>query len=496
MKQAAGTLLSSIKLDRASRRSVSVQLYMALREIVLSGGLRAGERLPATRTLAKEAGVSRTTVIDAIDRLVAEGMLVSRVGAGTFVSETLDEQRPRPVAREAAPSDAPGPRLSYTISHAERAYARRSWLPHEAGAFVTALPALDAFPMAHWSRLSARHLRADRDDVMGYGEPQGLFALRRAIATHLTALKGLACHPDQVFITNGAQHAFSLIGRLILNPGDRVWMENPGASGARNALLAEGAEMVPVPVDAEGLVVAEGLARAPHFRLAFVTPSHQQPLGHVMSLPRRFELLKAVEEAQALVVEDDYDGEFYYGSAPQPALASIDTSGRVIYVGTFSKSLFPSLRLGFLVVPERMVDAFSSMFMSWVSGPPTATQAIVADFMDEGHFATHIRMMRRLYRARHDALREAAEVLAGVLDVAETASGFHTPGFLAAEVDEARLIAQAAEAGVVLAPLSRYCLEPIAEKGLVLGFGSATPDQIRSGIETLRRLPEIAGKLV
>lgn len=496
MKQAAGILLSAIQPDRNSGKSVSVQLYMALREIILSGGLRAGERLPATRTLAQETGVSRTTVIDAIERLVAEGMLVSRVGSGTFVSDTLERQRPRPVTPPAQRKEAAQARIAYTISHAEKVYAPRSWLPHKVRAFVTALPALDAFPMTNWSRISARHLRGERSAVMGYGEPKGYEPLRRAVATHLAAIKGITCDPQQIFITSGAQHAFSLIGKLFLNPGDRVWMENPGASGARNALLSEGATLVPVAVDREGIVVADGLAKAPHFRLAFVTPSHQQPLGHVMSLSRRFELLKAAEEAQAFIVEDDYDGEFYFGNAPQPALMSIDNGGRVFYVGTFSKSLFPSLRLGFVVVPDRAVEAFDRAFSSWVSGPPTVTQAIVADFMDEGHFATHIRMMRRMYKARYETLMDVSRQVQGAIDVQETAGGFHTAAYLADGLEEGAIVAQAAERGITLAPLSRYCLEPIAEKGLVLGFGCASPDDIRHGIAILRDLPELKAKPV
>lgn len=490
MKHAAGALLSSIRLDRTLRRSVSVQLYMALRDMILSGALRAGERLPATRTLAKEVGVSRTTVIDAIDRLVAEGMLVSRIGAGTYVSETLEDQSVTAPSQGAVGAGRK-PRLSYVISHAEPAYARRAWLPHKPRAFVTALPALDAFPMAHWARLSARHLRGGRGDVMGYGQPKGLAALRRAIATHLSALKGIRCDPEQVFITSGAQHAFSLIGRLLLNPGDRVWMENPGASGARNALLSEGAELVPVEVDAQGMVVSDGLAKAPHFRLAFVTPSHQQPLGHVMSLPRRLELLQAAEQSQALIIEDDYDGEFYFGNAPRPALHSIDANGRVLYVGTFSKSLFPSLRLGFVLVPERMVAAFDGMFNTWASGPSTATQAIVAEFMDEGHFATHIRLMRQLYKARYEALLEAACDLPESIRLQETTSGFHTPAFLERGVDEAEVVAQAAEQGVTLAPLGRYCLSPILQSGLVFGFGCAAPEDIARGMGILRELPAL-----
>lgn len=491
MKQASGALLNSIQLDRGSRRSISVQLYMAMRDLILSGGLRPGDRLPATRTLARETGVSRTTVIDAIDRLATEGMVISRVGAGTFVSDTLDHRRISPPP-PCTPADREAPpRISAIVSEGAPAYAQRSWLPHEARTFVTALPALDAFPMAHWARLSARHLRGDRSTVMGYGQPNGLESLRRAIATHLGALKGIRCSPEQIFITCGAQQAFSLIGRLFLNPGDRVWMENPGASGARNALVSEGAEMVPVDVDGEGIVVADGLAKARDFRLAFVTPSHQQPLGHVMSLQRRFELLKAAEAADALIVEDDYDGEFYYGNAAQPALYGTDTRGLVLYVGTFSKSLFPSLRLGFVLVPERMVAAFDRMFHLWASGPPTATQAIVADFLDEGHFATHVRMMRRLYKARYEALMEAGRTLPSAIRLQETASGFHTCADLDPAIGEQTVVREAAERGVVLAPLERYCLTPIDRSGLVFGFGSAAPEEIVKGIRVLRGLPAL-----
>ncbi|AJY45881.1 PLP-dependent aminotransferase family protein [Martelella endophytica] len=490
MKHSAGAILSSIKLDRSSRKGVGVQLYMALRDIILSGGLRAGDRLPATRILARELGVSRTTVIDAIERLVVEGMLVSRVGAGTFVSDALDAQRPAPGAPQPAKTGKK-PRLSYAITHAEPSYARRNWLPHEARAFITALPALDAFPMTNWARISARQLRGSRSAVMGYGEPKGMRALRRAIATHLSALKGIRCHEEQIFITCGAQHGFALIGHMLLNPGDRVWMENPGASGARNAFLSQGAELVPVDVDDEGMVVADGLKKSPHFRLAFVTPTHQQPLGHVMSLARRFELLRAAEEAQGLVIEDDYDGEFYFDNAPQPALYSTDTAGRVLYVGTFSKSLFPALRLGFILVPERMIDAFDQTFSAWASGPATATQAIVADFMDEGHFATHIRLMRRLYKARYEALREAAASLPEIVRLQETRSGFHATADLAPHIDAKLVVEQARERGVILAPLSRYCLQPIEKNGLVLGFGSAPPEELRKGIDIVRDLPAL-----
>lgn len=488
MKRHAGAVLSSIKIDKGAEKKISIQLYMALRDLLLNGGLAPGERLPATRTLAEEIGVSRTTVIDAVDRLVSEGLLAARVGSGTYVSEALAgrlEPKPRPAGDTAIKAI---PHLSHATRHAIPGFARRLRLPHKSQAFTTALPALDAFPMAQWARLSARHWRKGRDDNMGYGEPFGYAPLRRAIARQLNASRGIRCSPEQIFITNGAQRAFSLIGGMLVNPGEPVWFENPGAIGARNAFVAIGAIPIPVAVDKEGLCVQDGLARAPHFRLAFVTPSHQQPLGHVMSLPRRLALLKAASEADAMVVEDDYDGEFYFGDQPMPTLKSIDTHGRVIYVGTFSKSLFPSLRLGYALVPDGLVESFERISQTWLSGVPTVTQAIVAEFMDEGMFATHIRTMRQIYKYRHDLLVSAARRLAGRIDLQPTKSGFHAVGMLAPGLEESSIVEKARRAGVVIAGLSRYTVAPIAERGLVFGFGCAAPGDIRKGLEILDRL--------
>lgn len=493
MKTNAGALLSSLRIDRGADRRISIQLYMGLKEILLSGGVAPGDRLPASRTLAKEIGVSRTTVIDAIDRLTADGLLEARVGDGTYVSRALAGRRVAAAFAPPAVTVPVPPRLSHAAAHAQRQFAPRAWLPHKSQAFITALPALDLFPMAHWARLSARHWRAGREQVMGYGHPSGLHGLREAVATHLNAARGIKCDPEQVFIVGGAQQAFFLISTLLLNPGDDVWFENPGAIGARNAFVASGARIVPVEVDDEGLSVADGLRKAPRFRMAFATPSHQQPLGHVMSLTRRLALLRAADDAGGLIVEDDYDGEFHYGSQPQPPLKSIDTQDRVIYVGTFSKTLFPSLRLGFILVPRGLVDAFAEVSASWLSGVPTATQAIVADFMNEGLFSTHIRLMRRAYKERHDALVEAASALSARIDVRPAAGGFHTVGFLDPGADEEAIVAAARAKGVVVAGLSRYCFTPIRRKALVLGFGGVNPDEIRRGVSILKGVAVLGG---
>ncbi len=487
VKRAGGALLLDLKVDPGAAKPIGSQLYSALRETILSGGIETGVRLPATRTLARELGVSRTTVIDAFERLLAEGLIVSRVGSGSYVSDALGTERPQvPVRAGRAPARQREPQISRSMGWAFAHFSRRERLPHRPRAFVTALPAFDAFPMAQWARVAAKHWRGPREETLGYGEPDGHSGLREAIATHLRGNRGIACEKEQVFIVGGAQQAFTLVGTVLLNPGDRVWFENPGAIGARNGLVACGADLVPVPVDSGGLRVEEGLRLAPKFRLAFVTPSHQQPLGHVMTLERRFALLQAAERAGAWIVEDDYDGEFFFSRRPLPTLKSVDRTGLVIYVGTFSKSLFPALRLGFVVVPGALVDTFARVSRSFVSGVPTSVQATVADFMDEGYFATHVRRMRRIYAERHAALLEGARrSLGGLLEIVPADSGLHTIGRLAPGISESAATEAAAAREVIVSPLARFSIAPTGDRALVLGFAAVTPREIAEGVSRL-----------
>ncbi|MCC6193194.1 MAG: PLP-dependent aminotransferase family protein, partial [Burkholderiales bacterium] len=455
----------------------------------LAGGFAASGRLPATRTLARELGVSRTTVIEAFDRLTSEGLVESRVGAGTYVTKALEAAPPKPPATARARIEPP--RLSRAMARSVQRFGERSRLPAVARAFTTALPAFDAFPMAQWARLSAKHWRRSRSEVMGYGEALGHCALRQAIAAHLRANRGIGCDAAQIFIVAGAQQAFSLIAAALLNPGDPVWFENPGAIGARNSLIAAGAELVPVPVDDQGLRVEEGLRRRRRFRLAFVTPSHQQPLGVVMSLERRFALLKAAQQARAWVIEDDYDGEFPFGGAPLPTLKSVDTNDLVIYVGTFSKSLFPSLRLGYFLAPAALTDTFGSIMSKVMQGVPTFVQAVVAEFIDEGHFASHLRRMRRTYAERHEALCAAARArLGGLLDVVPSHSGLHTIGHLRRGLVETAVADAARARDVTVSPIGRFCLTRMPSRGLVLGFGGVPPADIEAGVRVLGEVLE------
>lgn len=485
-KRTGGTLLLSLALDPASDKPITTQLYGALREMILTGTLRAGERLPASRTLSADLGTSRTTVIDAFERLCAEGLLEARVGAGTFVSQEVLAARPAsPPARGATMAKSQQkPELSAVIKQAEPALADR--LPHQPRPFTTALPALDAFPTALWNRQVAKLWRTRADAMMTYGDARGLLELRRAVASHLKANRAIPCEPEQIFIVNGAQEAFQLLSRMLLVPNDKVWFENPGAIGARNCFTASGAELVPVPVDDEGLQVGEGLRRAPDFRVAFVTPSHQHPMGSAMSLQRRLALIDAAEQAGAWIVEDDYDGEFHYTGRPLPTLKSIDRAARVIYVGTFSKTLFPGLRLGYFLPPPPLVGEFEKVLRTVVSGVPSHSQAAVAAFMEEGHFAAHVRRMRKLYAARHDVLQEAShDYLSGRLNVVPTNTGLHTVGYLEDRFCEVTVAQQAWSRGVTVVPFSRFCLEPVGRQGLVLGFSGTKPAELVSGVKLL-----------
>ncbi|WP_082610308.1 PLP-dependent aminotransferase family protein [Bosea sp. Root381] len=485
VKREEGALLQSIVLDREGTHGLSVQICAGLRELILGGTLKVGERLPATRTLAQEFGVARTTIVESFERLAAEGLIETRIGSGTFVSRALANERPAPAAAAIAAPTA-RVKLAQAMNTASKLFGTR--LPHQPRAFTTAMPAFDAFPMAQWAKLSGRHWRKARHQVLGYPDPHGERVLRQAIAAHLRLNRGIACEWQQIFVVAGAQQAFQLIAATLLDPGDKVWFEDPGAIGARNSLIQSGADLVPVPVDESGLVVEEGLRRAPDFRLAFTTPAHQQPLGAKMSLERRLALLEAAEANGAWIIEDDWDGEFCFQGAPMATLTSIDRSGRVIYVGTFSKTLFPSLRLGFLVAPPHLVEQIGICLDAFSPGVPTALQGIVADFIVEGHFATHVRRMRKLYQERYQTLLDAAqEHLAPDLQVVPTQTGMHTVAFPRAGLAACAIAQAAAKRGVTVAPISRFCLEPPARDGLVLGFSGFSPAEIQAGVIGLRR---------
>jgi GntR family transcriptional regulator/MocR family aminotransferase len=480
--------LLTIPLDASAPAPLFRQLYDGLRGAILAGTLGSGERLPASRTLARELGVSRNAVVNSFEQLLAEGYLEGKVGSGTYVTRTLPEDFL--VIRRGRPPHVGPPDRPATPSRRGEVLARTpAWVVRgtaDPKPFRPGVPAMDTLPLDTWASMASRHWRRSTGDLLGYGDPAGYRPLREAIAAHLVSSRAVACVPDQVVIAAGTQQAIDLAARILLDPGDEAWIEDPGFVGARGSLIGAGARLVPVPVDGEGMVVSEGVARGPDARLAYVTPSHQYPLGVAMSLARRLELLAWARRAGAWVLEDDYDSEFRYCGRPLASLQGLDSQGRVVYMGTFSKVLFPSLRLSYLVVPVGLVDAFVSA-LSLAGGPaPTHTQAVLADFLAEGHLLRHIRRMRALYAERQEALvRAAGRDLAGLIEVGPSETGLQVVGWLGEGVDDRAASLRADAAGVVAPPLSAYRLGPPGRPGLLLGYAAHPPAQIR---EAVRRL--------
>jgi GntR family transcriptional regulator/MocR family aminotransferase len=481
--------LGAIDLQRGDAGFLHTQLYNSLRELILDGVLKSEQRLPSTRVLAEELAISRTTVLTVYDRLNSEGLLYSKTGAGSFVSGILKQ---RQLALDGARADknptlADAPSLSRSFEAMYKRLPIRVEISNPQ-AFSTAIPAIDVFPMDLWSRLVSRYSR--RRDLVRYISSKGYAPLLDAIAAHLHTERGLECRPGQIYITSGAQQAFDFLARILLDPGDVVWLENPGSRVARNSFSARGARLIPVPVDDQGLVVQQALAISPRFKLVSVTPSHQQPRGSIMSLARRMELLNAADSANAWIIEDDFDGEFFYAKQPLPTLFSIARNERVIYVGTFSKSMFPSLRLGYFVVPDSLTERLDRSVSSYLPAVPLLLQAAVAEFIDKGHFATHIRKAKRVYRERYQALSEAIErQLSDYLQLIPTETGFHALALFKQEFDERRIAELAMQRGLLVRPLSNYCIEPLASvRGIALGYGCVTPEEIEASIIKLRQV--------
>lgn len=444
-------------------------LYERIREGILSGKLAPSSRLPSTRALASELGVARGTVEAAYERLVAEGFVIGRGAAGSRVNPQLSAARldatakvlPRDTVQRKAASNRGGDNPSHVPLS-----AHGTPMPLQNG-----MPAFDEFPRKLWARLAARHARHLPSDALSYQDPAGFGPLREAIAGYLAIARGIHCDPAQVVVTTGFQGALSLIARVLLRPGDAVWCEDPGYFRAHEALRMVGAALVPVPVDNDGLDVAQGERRAPHARLAVITPSHQSPLSVALPLERRLALLAWAQTNQAWVVEDDYDSEFRYTGAPLPALKSLDGGERVLYAGSFGKVLFPGLRLGYLVVPPELCNAFTSAtaLLSPVHG--WIEQATVTDFMTEGHFSRHIRRMRQLYGERRAALADALrQHLPGRIELAQQAGGMHLLGWIEPHRDDRAVCHAAHPHGLAPGALSYFRIERQLPPALVMSF--------------------------
>ena len=454
--------------------------------MILDGVLRSGQRVPSTRALAVELGVSRIVALTAYEQLLHEGYLTGRVGSGTFVSAGLpdDALRSAPVAR--------GGVRSAPMRHTPRPAPR----PRDDGGlrpFRVSLPALDRFPNAIWARLVARHAHALTPALMAYGDPAGLGALRSAIAEHLRIARAARCEAGQVLIVSGSQAALRICAAVLLGRGDRVAIEEPGYPGARAALGASGAELAPVAVDDAGLDVAALDALGARVRAAYVTPSHQYPLGASMSAARRLALLDWAERRGAWVIEDDYDSEYRYVSRPLGALQGMDAQDRVIYVGTFSKVLFPSIRVGYLVIPPALWEAFVRAREALDLFSPTLYQLALADFLREGHFTRHLRRMRTVYLGRRQALLDGlARHCDGHLSVHNADAGLHVATLLPAGVDDVDVARRMAARGLTATALSTCYAGAARRSGLLLGFGGSDEDRLETAT---RRLGEILREL-
>ena len=488
MKRVASGIFPVIAVDRRAPKALHRQIYEAYRAAIVDGRLHPRQRIPSTRALASELCVSRFPVLNAYAQLFAEGYLESCVGAGTVVSSSLPEQLTScaPTGVRFATRRA-GPRPIVHRSLLPRRESSPPWLLGW-GAFGVGQVAVDQFPLHVWSSLVARRCRSMDAKSFHYGDQMGSPALRETLASYLRTARSLHCEADQVMITSGSQQALEISARVLLDSRTSVWIEEPCYRLAREVFALTGCHLVPVPVDQEGLDVAVGIKRCRKARAVFVTPSHQFPLGVTMSASRRFQLLDWAQRAGCWIIEDDYDAEYRYESLPIASLQGLDANARVIYIGTFSKVLFPSLRLGYVVIPSDLVDHFLAMRRAMDLGPPTFSQDVLADFIAEGHFARHIRRMRVLYGERRRVLVDSiGKELKSTVTVLGDEAGMHLAVTLPNQSRDTEIAEQAARQNLRIWPLSTSYVGE-ARPGFILGFGSASVEEIPAAVRKLRKL--------
>lgn len=489
MKKVASGVTPVFQVHKRASTSLYSQVYEGYRKAIMDGTLRSGQRVPSTRLLAIELGISRITVMNAYAQLLAEGYFESRVGSGTVISRSLPERvASRKMAPRSAPLDQRRRRPSkrcLNLSSANWFYTARGL-----GPFSSSQIRFDDFPIALWNRLLTRHARNVRSKSLDYGDPMGLKELREAIAEYLRTARGVRCEAQQIMIVSGSQHGLEITSRVLLDPGDHVWMEEPGYRYARSVFAGSGCAIVPVRVDEEGLDVAAGVKKCEKARAALVTPSHQYPLGVTMTASRRLQLLDWAETNASWIIEDDYDSEYRYEGMPVTSLQGLDRNSRVVYIGTFSKVLFPALRLGYLVIPEDLVERFLAVRFALDIGPATFQQLVLADFIREGHFARHIRRMRLIYAERRNTLIENLQDQFGsAVQVAGAEAGMHLSALMDGIPDK-ELSARAAKENLWVAPLSAFYFGKAVQQGFILGFGSSSVQEIPAAVQKLRVLAD------
>ena len=486
MKRVASAILPLMVIDRNSTTPLYKQIYDGYRSAIVGRMLRPGQHVPSTRALAKELYVSRIPVLNAYAQLLAEGYFQSRVGAGTVVSRSLPDESPIGSTRTTRPAKA----TSSIRQLANRSFNSDENVPWQRGwgPFGVSQVAFEHFPMGIWNRLITRQCRRTSTKSLDYGDPMGLKSLRSAIANYVRTARGVLCEDDQIMVVSGSQQALEMSARVLMNPGSAVWMEEPGYRFAHRAFRFHDCRIVPVPVDYEGMRVSEGIRMNRKARAALVTPSHQYPLGVTMSASRRLQLLEWAEQYNAWIIEDDYDSEYRYESMPIASLQGLDSNSRVIYIGTFSKVMFPSLRLGYIVIPTDLIQAFLSVRLSMDIGPPHFSQAVMADFIAEGHFSRHIRRMRVIYGDRREALIQSLRKDFGFgIDIVGGQAGMHLSITLK-HVCDREIAMKAAKEKLWLVPLSGSYLQRPLRQGFILGFGSTSTGEMQPAVKKLKSL--------
>jgi len=480
--------LYAFEVTRANDTPLFQQLYLQLRSAILSRRLRPGTKLPSTRQLASQLGVSRAAAVAAYEQLLAEGYTSGRHGSGTYISSDLPEQigdtaqrRKKPVAAiksSAAQMQSFGDFVDVTVQSDER--------PFNLGRTL-----VDARTVELWRKITARSFRTLGPSHLGYSDPRGTLGLRQMICDYLQAARAVRCDPEQIVVTTGTQHAVDIVIRVIPGLNKEVWIEDPGYPLTRQALLAAGATLRPIPVDEQGIDVGMGIKFAPNARAVFVTPSHQFPTGVVLSMARRLELLAWARRKNAWIVEDDYASEFRYGGRPLASLQGLDEGERVIYIGTLNKALFPGLRIGYAVVPRALLRAFVAARYLMDRQPSTLSQAVVAAFMEEGHFAAHIRRMRLLYRDQRDELVAALKSRLGAdLTVDAPDQGMHLVAYTRRCLSDAAVERAGRQHGVIVRAMSRLYVAAAPRSALVLGFSGYPREMIIPAVERLARVVE------
>lgn len=489
MGNSSARMVPIIAIDRSATAPLHKQVYDGYRAAILRGDLRPGQQIPSTRDFASEVRVSRFPVLHAYAQLLAEGYFESRVGSGTFVASALPEQ-----LISVKPSLSPpekhlaGPR---SVSRRSLLYPPfdRIRLPRGWGAFGVHQPAFDHFPFQVWSSLVARHSRNPNAGALHHIHPLGSDRFREEICTYLRTARAVQCDPSQIMIVSGSQQALDITTRVLLDPGSPVFVEDPGYGLVRTVLTTAGCAIVPIPVDREGIDIAFATRHYPNARAAFVTPSHQYPLGSTMTAARRLHLLNWAQSSGSWVVEDDYDSEYRYESSPIPSLQGLDANSRVIYIGTFSKVMFPSLRIGYIVIPPDLVERFCSVRFAMDIFPPYLLQEVLADFMQEGHFGRHIRRMRNLYGERRKVLIQSLKAEFGdMLEVHGAEAGMHLAVTLPEGFCDTEICTRAAEARLYLWPLTPCYAKREPRQGIILGFGSTPSEQIPDAVRTMRSI--------